>query len=162
MRPRIVVRVAVIAGLGLFVTWTLGSAQVPATPDSALAAEFRALETALADAIAAGDHRRLDEFLAPDYRLTLAVAGAPLVHVGRAEWLNNIPKTRVQRNEFRELSVRREGSTVVVVAYVTLEGTVAGRRRSGDFLLTDVWIEQDDRWRLAWRLSSRPEAREGP
>jgi ketosteroid isomerase-like protein len=161
MRPRSVARIAVIAGLGLFVAWTPGGAQVPATPDSALVAEFRALETAFTDAIVAGDRRRLEEFLAPDYRLTLAVAGAPLVHVGRAEWLNNVPKTRVQRNEFRELSVRREGSTVVVVAYVTLEATVDGRQRSGDILLTDVWIEQDGRWRLAWRLSSRPEARGG-
>jgi hypothetical protein len=162
MNSRVVVRVLVVVGLIFIVTWTPGGAQVPATPDSALVAEFRALETALVDALVAGDRRRLEEFLAPDYRLTLAVAGAPLVHVGRAEWLDNVPKTRVQRNEFREVSVRREGSTVVVAAYVILEATVDGRPRSGDVLLTDVWIEQDGRWRLAWRLSSRPEARGGP
>jgi hypothetical protein len=55
MKRRIVMRVALIASLGLAVVVRLGGAQVPAPVDTALLAEFRALETAWTDAIVARD-----------------------------------------------------------------------------------------------------------
>ncbi|HJU64351.1 MAG TPA: nuclear transport factor 2 family protein [Gemmatimonadaceae bacterium] len=152
-----------IALLGMFVVpiaTTPSPAQQARVADSALIAQFRALETEWSNAIVAGDRQRLEQFLSPDYQLTVAIAGAPLAHVSRADWLEAATSTyKIHRYQYRELSARRVGQTVVVAAYYSQEATVNGRPLHGDFLLTDVWVEQGGRWRVAWRLSSQPESR---
>jgi hypothetical protein len=126
--------------------------------DSDLQTEFRGLETQWMDAAKAQDRRRLEEFLAPGYVLTIAVLGRPLVHVSRADWLDATYK--IHAYEFKDLVARRFGNSVVVVtSYYTQKATMDGRDRSGDFFLTDVWVHEDKRWRVAWRHSSEPESR---
>jgi hypothetical protein len=133
-------------------------AQQPVKFDSDLQREFRGLETQWMDAAKAQNRPQLEEFLAPNYVLTIAVQGKPLVHVSRADWLSAAYK--IQAYEFKELFARRFGNGVVVVtSYYTQKATMDGRERSGDFLLTDIWVHDGKRWRVTWRHSSQPETR---
>jgi hypothetical protein len=133
-------------------------AQQPVKFDSDLEGEFRGLETEWMDAAKAQNRPRLEEFLAPGYVLTIAVQGRPLVHVSRADWLDAAYK--IQAYEFKDLVARRFGNSVVVVtSYYTQKAVMDGRDRSGDFLLTDIWVHDGKRWRVAWRHSSEPETR---
>jgi hypothetical protein len=126
--------------------------------DSGLQREFRGLETQWMDAAKERNRPRLEEFLAPDYVLTIAALGKPLVHVSRADWLDAAYK--IQAYEFKELVARSVGNGVVVVtSYYTQKATMDGRDRSGDFLLTDIWVHDGKRWRVTWRHSSAPETR---
>jgi ketosteroid isomerase-like protein len=125
---------------------------------SDLQREFRALETQWMDAAKAQNRPRLEEFLAPDYVLTIAVLGKPLVHVSRADWLD--APYKIQAYEFKELVARSFGNGVVVVtSYYTQKASMNGKDRSGDFFLTDVWVRDGNRWRVTWRHSSQPETR---
>jgi ketosteroid isomerase-like protein len=133
-------------------------AQQPVKLDSDLQAEFRGLEAQWMDAAKAQDRARLEEFLAPEYVLTIAVLGRPLIHMSRADWLDAAYK--IEAYEFKELVAKRFGTDVVVVtSYYTQKAIVNGRDRSGDFFLTDVWVRDGKRWRVAWRHSSEPETR---
>jgi ketosteroid isomerase-like protein len=136
-------------------SWCLAQ---PAKFDSDLQREFRDLETQWMDAAKAQNRAQLEEFLAPDYVLTIAVLGKPLVHVSRKDWLDAAYK--IHAYEFKELVARSFGNAfVVVTSYYTQNATMDGRDRSGDFLLTDVWVHDGKRWRVTWRHSSEPEAR---
>jgi hypothetical protein len=137
------------------------AAQQPVKFDRRLQKEFRGLETRWTDAIKAQDRRRLEEFLAPGYVLTIAALDKPLIHVSRADWLDAAGTTyKIQTYEFKDLVARRIGDSVVVVtSYYTQKAIADGRDRSGDFLLTDIWVLDGKRWRVAWRHSSEPETR---
>jgi ketosteroid isomerase-like protein len=137
-------------------TWSRAQ---PAKFDSDLQREFRGLETQWMDAAKAQNRPRLEEFLAPDFVLTIAALGKPLTHVSRADWLD-MAGYKIQEYEFKELVARRFGEGVVVVtSYYTQKATVDGRDRSGDFFLTDIWVRNETRWRVAWRHSSEPHTR---
>ena len=137
------------------------AAQEPVKFDTGLQKEFRGLEVQWTNAIKAGDRRRLEEFLAPGYVLTIAALGNPLIHVSRKDWLAAAGTTyKIQAYEFKDLVARRIGDGVVVVtSYYTQKAIADGRDRSGDFLLTDIWLRDGKRWRVAWRHSSEPETR---
>jgi hypothetical protein len=78
--------------------------------------------------------------------------------MSRADWLDAAYK--IEAYEFKELVAKRFGTDVVVVtSYYTQKAIVDGRDRSGDFFLTDVWVRDGKRWRVAWRHSSEPETR---
>ena len=144
-----------------FLAWTI--AAVPATAaspvDDPAVIEFRAREEAWANAIKAQDRAALEAFLAPDYSLTVALAGG-LAKVNRASWLKNAVSTyKLHEFSFDEVAVRQYGNTAVVTSRYTQKATVDGGDRSGQFFLTDVWVRLKGKWKVSARYSSRLEAR---
>ena len=125
--------------------------------DDASVAKFRTLEEEWSSAIKAQDRNKLEEFLRPEYTLTVARANQ-LAHTDRASWLQNAT-TGYVLHEFRfdELTVREYGEVAVVSSRYTQKATVGGRDRSGEFFLTDIWVKTGERWQVSARYSSRPE-----
>src|SRR5262249_7641629 len=77
-------------------------AQTPAAKSDALSDEFKKREIEWTNLIVKGDGKALDEWLTPDYELTIAAAGAPLIRVPRAAWLNAAETTyRIHSFEFK-------------------------------------------------------------
>ena len=125
--------------------------------DDPITAKFKALEEEWSRAIQAQDKARLEEFLRPEYTLTVAVADQ-LAHVDRAAWLQNaITGYVIHEFRFHEVTVREYGHIAVVSSRYTQKATVGGRDRSGEFFLTDIWVKSGDRWQVSARYSSRPE-----
>jgi ketosteroid isomerase-like protein len=48
------------------------------------------------------------------------------------------------------------GDTGIVKTRVKITYTFNGQDRSGDYMVTDVWIKRDGRWQVATRHSSLP------
>ena len=125
--------------------------------DDAIVAKFKALEEQWSSAIKAQDRAKLEDFLRPEYTLTVAFADQ-LAVVDRASWLQNATTGYVIHDfRFEEISVREYGDVAVVTSRYAQKATVAGRDRSGEFFLTDVWVKTGDRWQVSARYSSRPE-----
>jgi ketosteroid isomerase-like protein len=135
---------------------------VVSAADDASVAKFKALEEEWSNAIKAQDRAKLEEFLRPEYTLTVARAGQ-LAHTDRASWLQNATTVYVL-HEFRfdELMVREYGHVAVVSSRYFQKATVAGRDRSGDAFLTDIWVKTGDRWQVSARYSSRPDPFNAP
>jgi hypothetical protein len=56
---------------------------------------------------------------------------------------------------FDKLAVRVYGTTAVVNASCQQQAAGAERERSGELLITDVWVKQDKRWRVVARHVSQ-------
>ena len=122
--------------------------------DDASVAKFKALEEEWSNAIRAQDVAKLEQFLRPEYTLTVARAGK-LGHTDRASWLQNAASIYVL-HEFRfdEVVVREYGEVAVVSSRYTQRATVDGRDRSGESFLTDIWVKSGDRWQVSARYAT--------
>jgi ketosteroid isomerase-like protein len=49
------------------------------------------------------------------------------------------------------------GDTAVVLMLYTQKATVRGQDRSGQLVITDIWVNGSKGWRIVERHSSRPE-----
>jgi ketosteroid isomerase-like protein len=118
--------------------------------------EFQRLEIAWSEAIRDQDREALEEFLAPEYTLTVAQSDR-LGVTDRATWLKNATEGyKLHEFAFKEIVVRRYGNVAVVSSFYTQQATVNGRDRSGDAFLTDVWEKVGGKWRVSARFSSSP------
>ncbi len=117
------------------------------------------LEKSLNNAIQSQDLAQTRQFLADGYFLAVAVQGRPLQIVPREEWLENLRFYKIHSYTIDDMKVSVYGDTAVVVMLYTQKATVGRtpRDRSGQFLITDMWVKQKDGWRIAERHSSRPE-----
>lgn len=60
-----------------------------------------------------------------------------------------------QSFNFDSIKVRRYNNTAVVDSWYQQQATLNGKDRSGNFLITDVWIKQNDgKWQVVSRHSS--------
>lgn len=125
--------------------------------DEPVTAKFKTLEEEWSCAIKAQEKAKLEEFLRPEYTLTVARAGQ-LARTDRASWLQNaITGYVLQEFHFDELTVLEYAQIAVVSSRYTQKATFDGRDRSGEFFLTDIWVKTGDRWQVSARYSSRPE-----
>ncbi len=111
--------------------------------------ELIALEQEWMDAVRRKDIAALEQIVGPDYAYTASGQG----RWSRQRWMETVAIYDIHHFEFSEIDVRLYGDVAVVLSSYRQEASVAGERRSGDFLITDVWHQQEDRWQVVARSS---------
>jgi ketosteroid isomerase-like protein len=118
-----------------------------------LAAEDRWLQ-----AILARDANAAETILHPDFRLIIGIEGHPLRIMPRAQWLAVLPDYRITDCSVTDRQVSVYGDIAVVILLWSQTATVPGDRDiSGHFLITDIWHNSPQDWRVIERHSSRQE-----
>ena len=130
-----------------------------ATVSSADEQEIIELEKRFNRGIVNRDADLMKTLLGDDFYLAIAVKNQPLAVVSRAMWLENLKTYKIQSYSTDDVIVKVYGDTAVVLLTWTQKAKVGrdGKDRSGQFVLTDIWVRQKDGWRVASRHSSRPE-----
>jgi uncharacterized protein DUF4440 len=93
------------------------------------------------------------DVLAEDFALVL-VHPAPAV-VPRSAWIEMLPDYVVHAWEVEAQKIEVRDDLGVVLQRLRMEATVLGEDRSGPFVVSDLWIQVDDEWRV-WRRHSTP------
>jgi len=145
-------RFAVLASFLLVV----GSRSAAAAP-AATGEQILALEKQWAAAIQRQDVAAMPQFLSDGYFLGIGVAGVGFRIVPRSAWLETLKVYETKAFHVDDAQVHVYGDTAVALMLVTQEATVSGQDRSGQFVITDVWVKEPAGWRVAERHSSRPE-----
>lgn len=104
-------------------------------------------------AIEARDPVAAAAFLAADY--ALVVIQPEEVVVPRAAWLRTLPDYDVHGYVVHHRIVAAREGVATVFQVVDQTAVVMGAERSGIFVLTDVWLDEGDAWRV-WRRHSAP------
>ena len=112
--------------------------------------ELKELSVAWMQAWKDNDIAFLENVLAPDFRLITS----ELWIMPREKWLSNIPNYICEEFEFKEMEVREYGNTAIVQSFYFQKANFNGRDRSGDFLITDVWVKHTDEWKVVHRHTS--------
>lgn len=110
---------------------------------------FARLESAWMEAVQRKDHMALARILAPEYTYTAGGQG----RWSRQQWLDTVAIYDINRFEFLEVDVRRYGDVAVVLSRYWQDGIVSGVPRSGEFLITDVWVMHDGSCQVVARSS---------
>jgi ketosteroid isomerase-like protein len=149
----------IIAALLLVSTACSGTSPRTTARPSRVADEVRRAEEDWNAAIDRRDVRTMERFLAPGYFLAIGVEGQPLQIVPRETWLRNLELYDIQSYSIDDMRVNIYQNTAVVTMLFTQQAVVGPQRRdrSAQFFITDIWIRDDDRWKVAERHSSRPE-----
>jgi len=111
--------------------------------------EFALLYNEWMEAVRRRDLASLDRVLAAEYVYTASGQG----RVDRQRWLEMVSVYDLQTFEFKGLDVRLYGEIALVLCEYRQTGTVAGEARTGNFLITDMWVRRDSRWQVAARSS---------
>lgn len=111
--------------------------------------EFSRLYNEWMDAVRRRALTSLDRMLADEYVYTASGQG----RVDRQGWLRMVSVYDLQTFEFPRLDVRLYGDVALVLCDYRQTGTVDGNVRSGNFLITDIWVRRDGRWQVAARSS---------
>lgn len=110
-------------------------------------------ESHLLTAFQRGDLTEVAEWLRDDFLIT--TAGWITEPVGKATWLAEIAtRATLDTFSFDVIASRRFGDTAVVLAKSHQSGTHDGDPYSMTFRYTDVWMLENDAWRLAVRHAS--------
>ncbi len=115
------------------------------------------LEKQWNSAIQRQDSAAMNRFLADGYFLAIGVQGSPLQIFPKATWLETLRVYKIEPLSFDDMRVHCYGDTAVVFLLYTQKAAVRGQDRSGQLVLTDIWVKQNNEWRVAERHSSRPE-----
>ena len=132
-------------------------ARAAAAEPSGTEEQIIALEKQWAAAIQRQDVAAMPQFLADGYFLGIGVEGVGIRVVPKAAWLETLKSYETRSFSFDDVQVHLHGDTAVVFMLVTQQATVRGQDRSGQFVITDVWVKEPAGWRVAERHSSRPE-----
>src|SRR5205823_5673387 len=116
---------------------------------NAMLQEFSHLYNEWMEAVRRHDLASLDQVLADDYVYTASGQG----RVDRQSWLKMVQVYDLRSFEFRQLDVRIYGDVALVLCDYRQTGTVGGEARTGNFLITDIWVQRDGRWQVAARSS---------
>ena len=122
---------------------------------------FTHLEQEFGSAIQRRDHKTLDErFLDANY--ALRISDDPARKISRKDWLATLDVYLIKNWQMRDLELREFGNVAITSLVLFQEAVVGGVDRSGDFFLTDIWIQNTPsahrldapNWRIAARYSS--------
>ncbi len=114
--------------------------------DAGLLAQMAAYERCVLDR----DQQLAESVLHPDY--ALVTMNPTLAVMPRASWLTVLPDYVVHSWIVGEHLLDVRNGTAVAFQRIDMKATVLGTDRSGLFLITDVWLLDDD-WRV-WRRHS--------
>jgi ketosteroid isomerase-like protein len=119
-------------------------------PHADYEAEVRAAAAAFSEVIQRRDVKAAELVLGAEYALMAPGSG----ETSRAKWLANLPDYIVHSYEFLDVKIQVYGETAVMRSRYKQAATVAGKDRSGEMLLTDVWVKRDHRWQIVARHTS--------
>ncbi len=122
-----------------------------------LEATISNLERKWAAAFARKDMAALQDMMADRYALVIAVEGLPLQVVGRDAWLEALDHYEIEEASVQHIHVRIYDCVAVAVMLWRQKASLDGADRSAVLMLTDIWVNVGDEWKLAERHSSRPE-----
>lgn len=122
----------------------------PSGGTDVIEAEIRAASAAWADAIQRRDVKACDAILGAEYALMAPGIGV----MPRAKWLASLPEYTVHSYRFDDIEIQVHGETAVMRSRYTQSATVFGVDRSGEMLVTDVWVKRDGRWQVVARHTS--------
>lgn len=113
-------------------------------------AEVRAASAEWSEAIKRQDAEVADRILGAEYALMAPGLG----EMPRAQWLAFLPQYVVHSYAFTDVKIHVYGETAVMRSRYTQDATVGGNDRSGEMLVTDVWVKRDGRWQVVARHTS--------
>ncbi len=119
--------------------------------------EILELEKSFADAIKSQDTGQTKNYLSDKYFLAIGVQGMSLQIVPRDRWLSTLKAYVTTAFSIDDIKVNVYGKTAVATLLFTQQAKVRGQDRSGQFMLTDIWVKGTKGWMIAERHSSRPE-----
>jgi ketosteroid isomerase-like protein len=103
------------------------------------------------------DVSRLRDLTTDDYFAMIGVGGRSFQRTDKTRWLEVVPLYETARGSIDDMAVQVLGDVAIVHSLYTQEASIRGQDRSGQFVLTDLWVRRDGQWKMAQRLSSRPE-----
>ena len=112
--------------------------------------QIRAAATAWTDAIVRRDVVAAERILGEEYALMATGIGT----MPRDNWLAALPDYITHAVEYSDVTVRVYGETGVMRSRCKQSATVFGKDRSGEMLVTDVWVKRDGRWQVVARHTS--------
>ena len=118
--------------------------------------EIIELEKSFASAIKTQDTLQTKKFQADSYFLAYTVQGKPIQIVPKQSWLTLLKDYVTESFTIDDIKVNVYGNTAIAMLMFTQKATVRGEDRSGQFVLTDIWVKGDKGWLIAERHSSRP------
>ena len=102
--------------------------------------ELITLEREWLEAIQRNDFARLERLVGPDYAYTASGHG----RWTRERWMRTVAVYDIHDFAFTDVDVRLFSDVAVVLSRLQMTATVAGSTRSGEFLLTDVWVRRGE------------------
>lgn len=111
--------------------------------------ELARLEHAWLEAIQRNDFAALEQIVAPEYTYTASGQG----RWSRERWMETVPVYDVHSYTFVDLDISVYSDVAVVFPHIHLTASVAGATRTGDFLITDVWVRRNESWQVVARSS---------
>jgi ketosteroid isomerase-like protein len=106
-------------------------------------------------AVAKHDEAALRRIVADDFTMTSAFSTGELEN--KDSFLKNATQGVTGMSfEYHDTQVHMYGDTGVVKTRVKITYTFNGQDRSGDYMVTDVWVNRDGRWQVVTRHSSLP------
>lgn len=112
--------------------------------------EVRAASLAWSEAIRRRDVEAADRILGAEYSLMAPGLG----EMPRAQWLAGLPDYIVHAYAFTDVKVNVYGETAVMRSRYSQSATVFGKDRSGEMLVTDVWVKRAGGWQVVARHTS--------
>ncbi|MDT5155875.1 MAG: hypothetical protein QOH51_232 [Acidobacteriota bacterium] len=113
-----------------------------------------ALERKLMESAKLHDSAALKRIIADDFTNTNAQATGATVNKD-AYIEQTVRDLTLNSYSFDKLTVRIYGTTAIVNASYKQQAVAAGKDASGEFVVTDVWVKQDKRWRVVARHTSQ-------
>ena len=127
----------------------------PTDSDPQLTDLLRQREQELDDAALHGfkDTKTMERLVSPEF--TQRVSDAPERSLPRALWGQPSGTYKIESIEGRHHATRKLAEDLAVVSLLlTQQATSAGRDRSGDFYVVDIWKKSGDAWQMIARYSS--------
>lgn len=125
--------------------------------DRPVEAQIADAERRWAQAFQQKDLVTLQRLMADHYTLIIAVEDMPLQVVPRNAWLESLDDYDISAATVEHIHVHVYGDVAVAVMLWHQTAKLLGEDRNAKFMLTDIWVQQDGKWRLSERHSSRPE-----
>ena len=115
--------------------------------------EFIDLENKWMNAWKHKDESTVRELVADEFTLTSSLSTGDLIN--KETWVDKaIHSYHCQDFQINHLQVRVYGSAAVLNIWFRQTASANGNDWSGDFLLTDVWVEKENGWQVVSRHSS--------
>jgi hypothetical protein len=114
--------------------------------------ELEQLERELQDGVLTHNKNAIERLVADEFVLW---ASGRLGVLNRTTWIQAALAIEWQSFEFLEFNVLEYVTAAVVNSRMSQAGALEGQDISGQFLVTDVWVQQNGSWRLVTRHASR-------
>src|SRR6187402_3343619 len=108
--------------------------------------EIIELEKSFAELVKSQDTNQIKKLQLETYFLAVGVQGKPLQIIPRNRWLKNLKNYVVESYSIDDIKVNVYGNTAVALMLFTQQATSFGNDRSAQFLLTDIWVKEDNGW----------------